>query len=51
MGLDPAYTLKLAHDRLDAAVAAAHGWDWPLSEDELLSRRLTLNLERVEAEG
>ncbi|MHA0043962.1 class I SAM-dependent DNA methyltransferase [Deinococcus sp. PEB2-63] len=42
----PAYTLKLAHDRLDQAVAAAYGWDWPLSEDDVLARLLALNLER-----
>lgn len=39
-----AYTLKLAHDRLDQAVAAAYGWEWPLSEDEALERLLALNL-------
>ena len=42
----PAYTLKLAHDRLDQAVAAAYGWDWPLGEDDVLARLLALNLER-----
>lgn len=44
----PAYTLKLAHDRLDAAVAAAYGWEWPLSESDTLARLLALNLERSE---
>lgn len=49
MGSDsPAYTLKLAHDRLDAAVAAAYGWEWPLSESDTLARLLALNLERSE---
>ena len=44
-------TLADAHDDLDKAVAAAYGWDWPLSEDEVLSRLLTLNLERAAAQG
>ena len=39
-------TLADAHDTLDCAVAAAYGWEWPLSEDEMLSRLLALNLER-----
>lgn len=47
----PAYTLKLAHERLDQAVAAAYGWEWPLSEDEVLARLLALNLERSPAES
>jgi type II restriction/modification system DNA methylase subunit YeeA len=44
-------TLADAHDTLDAAVAAAYGWDWPLSEDEVLTRLLALNLERAAAQG
>ena len=47
----PAYTLKLAHGRLDQAVAAAYGWEWPLPEDEVLGRLLALNLERALGEG
>lgn len=43
----PAYTLRLAHERLDAAVAAAYGWDWPLAGDEILTQLLALNLERT----
>ena len=43
-------TLADAHDDLDKAVAAAYGWDWPLSEDEVLSRLLALNLERAAAQ-
>lgn len=43
-------TLADAHDTLDRAVAAAYGWEWPLSEDETLSRLLALNLERYAAE-
>ncbi|AZI45353.1 class I SAM-dependent DNA methyltransferase (plasmid) [Deinococcus psychrotolerans] len=42
-----ASALVNAHERLDQAVAAAYGWDWPLSEDEVLSRLLALNLERA----
>jgi N-6 DNA Methylase len=40
-----AYTLQLAHARLDQTVAAAYGWSWPLEEDDLLTRLLNLNLE------
>jgi hypothetical protein len=40
-------TLADAHDTLDRTVAAAYGWEWPLSEDEVLSRLLALNLERA----
>lgn len=40
--------LATAHDRLDAAVAAAYGWESVPSEDEVLARLLTLNLERAE---
>lgn len=35
-----------AHILLDEAVAAAYGWIWPMSEDELLGKLLALNLER-----
>lgn len=42
----PAYTLKLAHNRLDQAVAAAYGWAWPLTEEELQGRLLELNRAR-----
>ncbi len=42
----PVTALVTAHARLDSAVAAAYGWEWPLSEDELLARLLALNLER-----
>jgi hypothetical protein len=34
---------------LDAAVAAAYGWPTDLPEEEVLSRLLTLNLERAAA--
>jgi hypothetical protein len=42
--------LANAHAKLDAAVAAAYGWPADLSEDEILSRLLALNLERAAAE-
>ena len=37
--------------RLDAAVAAAYGWDADLSDEQVLERLLALNLERYEEEG
>ncbi|WP_156953158.1 hypothetical protein [Deinococcus frigens] len=43
-------SLAPAHDTLDAAVAAAYGWDWPLPEDEMLSKLLALNLLRAAVE-
>ena len=43
-------TLADAHDDLDKAVAAAYSWEWPLNEDEVLSRLLALNLERAAAQ-
>ena len=43
---DPVTALATAHDRLDVAVAHAYGWEWPLSNEEILSRLLALNLER-----
>jgi len=43
----PAYGLLVAQERLDGAVAAAYGWEWPLSEEEILTRLLTLNGERA----
>lgn len=42
----PAYTLRLAHERLDEAVAAAYGWGWPLTDDEILTCLLALNQKR-----
>lgn len=47
----PTYALVLAQDRLDQAVAAAYGWEWPLSDEQILERLLKLNLERAAAEG
>lgn len=39
--------LDLAHQRLDAAVSAAYGWPADLSDDEIQSRLLAVNLERA----
>jgi hypothetical protein len=42
-----AYYLLIAHEKLDAAVAAAYGWEWPLEDEVILARLLALNLERA----
>ena len=39
------------HERLEAAVADAYGWDADLSDEQVLERLLALNLERYEEEG
>lgn len=39
--------LKLNHRKLDEAVLAAYGWPADLTDEELLSRLLALNLERA----
>lgn len=41
----PAWLASL-HDALDAAVAAAYGWEWPMTDDEILRRVFELNQER-----
>jgi hypothetical protein len=43
--------LDLAHQKLDAAVFAAYGWDATMSDDEILASLLTLNLKRASAES
>jgi hypothetical protein len=43
--------LDLAHQKLDAAVAAAYGWPSDLSEEAILEKLLALNLERAEEEA
>ncbi|RIH90650.1 hypothetical protein Mterra_00252 [Calidithermus terrae] len=48
---DPVHALLDAHEQLDQAVAAAYGWEWPLSDEQILERLLKLNLERAAAEG
>ncbi len=37
--------LDQAHERLDRAVYAAYGWEYPLDDEEILRRLLELNLE------
>ena len=39
--------LAQTHERLDQAVHAAYGWEWPLEDDEVLSSLLDLNLARA----
>ena len=43
--------LDLAHQKLDAAVAAAYGWPADLSDEQILERLLALNLERAAKEA
>jgi hypothetical protein len=43
--------LDLAHKKLDAAVLNAYGWPRDLSDDEILTRLLALNLERAAKQG
>ena len=38
--------LVQAHDRLDRAVLAAYGWEATLSDEDVVERLLTINLER-----
>ncbi len=46
-------TLRQLHDDLDAAVADAYGWPWPLTDADILERVVALNAQRAaeEAEG
>jgi type II restriction/modification system DNA methylase subunit YeeA len=39
--------LQHAHQELDAAVATAYGWGWPLADEEILKRLFALNQERA----
>jgi hypothetical protein len=41
--------LDLAHQKLDAAVFAAYGWEPDISDEEILERLLALNLQRAGA--
>jgi hypothetical protein len=43
--------LKDLHDALDAAVAAAYGWEWPLEREAILERLVALHAERVAEEA
>lgn len=38
--------LDILHRSLDEAVAAAYGWEWPLTDDEILRRLFELNQAR-----
>jgi len=40
--------LEHLHTDLDAAVASAYGWQWPLADDEILSRLFDLNQARTQ---
>jgi len=44
-------TLKHLHDELDAAVADAYGWPWPLADEEILERVVALNAARADEEA
>jgi hypothetical protein len=44
-------TLKQLHDEVDAAVAAAYGWPWPLSDADILTRVVALNAQRAAEEA
>jgi hypothetical protein len=44
-------TLKQLHDDLDAAVAEAYGWPWPMTDAEILERVVALNHERAAEEA
>jgi hypothetical protein len=44
-------TLRHLHDRIDAAVAEAYGWPWPLTDEEILTRVVTLNAARAAEEA
>ena len=46
---DPPTWLKLAHDSLNEAVAAAYGWPADLADGEIIARLLELNLKREAA--
>jgi len=43
--------LVLAHQKLDSAVFAAYGWPDTLTDDEILERLLSLNLQRSAAKS
>ena len=42
--------LRDLHDELDALVAEAYGWPWPMAKEEILERLVALHDERVEEE-
>ena len=42
--------LRDLHDELDALVAEAYGWPWPMEKEEILERLVGLHDQRVEEE-
>ena len=44
-------TLRQLHDDLDAAVADAYGWSWPLTDAEILEKVVALNAARAAEEA
>lgn len=44
-------TLRDLHDDLDAAVAAAYGWPWPMEREEVLDKLVALHAARVKEEA
>jgi len=40
-------SLRILHEKLDRAVFAAYGWEYPLGDEEILRRLLELNLKRA----
>jgi hypothetical protein len=48
--LDEIAQLDYIHNQLDAAVLAAYGWPATLSDEDILTRLLALNLERAAGE-
>ena len=43
--------LDMLHRSLDEAVASAYGWEWPLTDDEILRRLFDLNQQRSRKEN
>ncbi len=43
--------LRDMHDELDALVAEAYGWPWPMEKEEILERLVALHDERVAEEA
>ena len=49
--LDNICSIQLARRKLDEAVFAAYGWKSNLSDEDVLEKLLTLNLERAGKDG
>ena len=41
--------MRLSHEKLDAAVFSAYGWDAGTNDEEIMAMLLELNLRRVSA--